>query len=89
MVDVMSKYKRDNDYPKPPKWGKAYQEFFPNFTCPSSRHTKTICEALRDPKSPVRRLLIDAGYEPDHWAHSMETTVLCLWQSRKNASRPN
>jgi len=39
-------------------------------------------DVLRDPKSPVRALLIEAGYEPDHWAASLESTVQSLWEAR-------
>lgn len=75
-------YRRDPSYGKPPRWGRIYDKYFPKHTCPASRHVKVIAESLRDPKSEVRRLLIDAGYEPDHWASSLEDTVQVLWASR-------
>jgi hypothetical protein len=28
--------------------------------------------------------MIDAGFEPDHWASAMEVTVESLWQGRKS-----
>lgn len=76
------KYAVDPDYGSPPDWPALYGLYCPTHTDPSSRHVRIISEILRDPKSPVRRLLIDAGYEPDHWARSMETTVKLLWEAR-------
>lgn len=79
-----SKYARDPAYGNPPNWSKLYAEHCPERTCPSSRHAKIICEdILRSPSSPVRRMLIDAGYEPDHWASSIEVTVRMLWEARR------
>lgn len=78
------RYKRDPDYGKPPQWGRLYNKHFPHSTDPWSRHAKIISfEILRDPKSPVRQLLIDNGYEPDHWASSIEVTVKNLWEARE------
>jgi len=81
---VPEKYKRDRAYPRPKGWGDFYGEFFPKKTCPASRHTYMICDWLRDPHSEIRRTLIDAGYEPDHWASSIEVTVECLWKARRH-----
>ncbi len=81
---MAGKYARDPDYGKPPRWGKVYGRHFPADTDGCSRHTKLIADQiLRDPKSPVRRMLIDAGYEPDHWAQSLELTVTMLWELRE------
>ena len=81
----MGRYARDPAYGKPPNWRAIYDEHCPVRTCPASRHTRMIAEdILRDPKSPVRRLLIDAGYEPDHWASSIEVTVKSLWEARRH-----
>ena len=79
-----ARYKRDPDYGKPPNWKKLYGEHFPARTDAYSRHARLIAgEILRDPKSPVRRMLIDAGYEPDHWASAIEATVVNLWNARR------
>lgn len=77
------RYKRDPDYGKPPAWSKLYDKHCPRDTDGCSRHAKMIAQViLRDPTSPVRRMLIDAGYEPDHWAQSIELTVKSLWEAR-------
>ena len=73
---------RDPDYGKPPRWGRLYAKHFPLDTCGTSRHVKMISEWLRDTKSPLRKVLADAGYEPDHMARSMENTVKFLWEER-------
>ena len=84
------KYARNPDYGAPPKWGKLYDKYFPDHTDGSSRHTKIIAQdILRDTRSPVRRILIDAGYEPDHWAQSLETTVQMLWEARVKLAAHN
>jgi len=76
------RYKRDKAYGKRPKgWDK--DRGFPHRTCPASRHTAMIADSLRDPKSPMRRLLIDAGYEPDHMASSIESTCMSVWSARR------
>lgn len=80
----MGDYSRDKSYGKPPKWKALYGEFFPTYTDGCSRHVVMLAEDLRNPKSPVRRWLIDSGYEPDHMASSMEATVKNLWQERKD-----
>jgi hypothetical protein len=84
------KYARDPDYGKPPRWGALYRKHCPRDTDPCSRHAKIIADdILRDPKSLVRRMLIDAGYEPDHWARAIERTVVNLWELRaKHPSTP-
>lgn len=73
---------RDPNYGKPPRWGRLYAKYFPEHTDPSSRHVKVIAEMLRGTTSPLRKLLHDAGYEPDHMARSMEATVIMLWETR-------
>jgi len=78
----MGGYARDPDYGKPPRWSRLYARFFPKHTCGSSRHARLIADSLREVRSPVRRLLIDAGYEPDHMASSIEVTVQALWETR-------
>lgn len=75
-------YKRDKAYGKRPK-GWCKDRGFPHRTCPSSRHTAMIADSLRDFKSPIRRLLIDAGYEPDHMASSIEVTCMSVWKHRR------
>ena len=85
---INPKYARDTAYSAPPRWGKLYARYFPEFTCPASRYVKLIAEdILRDPASPVRQMLIDAGYEPDHWASSLESTVQSLWEKRAELAR--
>lgn len=79
---MSGKYQRDPEYGKPPNWTKLYREHFPHNTDACSRHVRLIAEGLRDPKSPTRQLLIDAGYEPDHWAQSIEYTIISLWRNR-------
>mgnify|MGYP003529315707 FL=1 len=78
---------RDPSYGKPPNWSKLYGKHFPERTDPYSRHVKVIAETLRDTKSLPRKLLADAGYEPDHWASSLEKTVVMLWELREKAER--
>jgi hypothetical protein len=65
--------------PKKPNWGKLYERHFPDNTDGASRHVICISEDLRSKRSRVRKLLIEHGYDPDHWAQSMETTVIKLW----------
>lgn len=78
-----SKYARDPAYGKPPNWSALYRKYCPEHTDGCSRHARIIAEEiLRNTKSPVRKLLIDAGYEPDHWASSIEVTVEALWKER-------
>lgn len=80
---MVSKYRRDTrTYPRPDHWRKLPDGTHPQ-TCPASRHAAMICDELRDAKSPVRQLLIDAGYEPDHWAGSIESAVQSLWEARQ------
>lgn len=77
------KYARDPDYGKPPKWRALYDKYCPEHTDGCSRHARIICEEiLRSPKSPIRQWLIDSGYEPDHWASSIEVTIEALWKER-------
>jgi hypothetical protein len=78
---------RDPAYGKPPLWGRLYAKHFPEHTDPSSRHVKVIAESLRRTDSPLRKLLHDAGYEPDHMARSMEATVEMLWEMRAALQR--
>jgi hypothetical protein len=80
----MARYARDPAYGKPPNWTRLYREHCPQRTCPASRHVRLIAGYLRDPKNPVRRAMIDAGYEPDHWASSIECTVESLWEARRH-----
>lgn len=81
-------YVRDPLYGKPLRWDRLYARFFPKHTDGCSRHVKIIAhDCLRNVRSPVRRLLIDAGYEPDHWAESMEITVKALWEARAEIDR--
>lgn len=83
-----SKYARSPDHGKPPRWSSLYDRYCPEHTDPWSRHVKVISENLRNTKSEIRKILIDAGYDPDHWAHSMEVTVTRLWQERAVAVGP-
>lgn len=71
------------DYPRPRHWRSPETAIKPLKTCPVSRHTAMIADELRDPKSPIRKLMIEAGYEPDHWASSLEVTVMTLWEARR------
>lgn len=64
-----NRYARDPSYPKPPNWAALYRKHCPHNTDGSSRHVKMLAEDLRDPKSEIRRRLIDDGREPDHWAY--------------------
>jgi hypothetical protein len=79
--DPSRKYRRDRSYPRPEGWNDmdAWAK-----TCPASRHTSMIADSLRDYRSPMRRTLIDAGFEPDHLASSIEWTVKSLWEARKH-----
>lgn len=80
-----SKYSHDPDYAKPPRWADVYRKHCPERTCPMTRHAKLIADQiLRDRNSPVRRWLIDNGYEPDHWATAIEGTVIGLWEARQH-----
>lgn len=80
----MGRYNRDPHYGRQPAWGRLYARHFPLDTGSYSRHVKMISQdILRDRNSPVRKMLIDAGYEPDHWAQSMEITVRDLWRLRE------
>jgi len=78
----MAKASRDANYPAPPKWSQLYARYFPQHTDPSSRHVKTIAQEMRAIRSPLRIALIEAGYEPDHMASSLEATVEMLWAAR-------
>jgi hypothetical protein len=77
-----NRYARDQDYGHPPRWGVLYNRHFPNHTCPASRHVEMLAIELRCIRSPIRRMMIDAKIPPDHWALSMERTVIALWQAR-------
>ena len=50
---------------------------FPHGTCPASRHTAIVAEALLK-KQPYPML----EEEPDHVGHSIASTVSSLWQAR-------
>jgi hypothetical protein len=78
---------RDQTYGQPMRWGPLYKRHFPHRTDATSRHVGLIASALRDVRSPLRRLLSDAGYEPDHWAESMEITVKMLWEAREKIEK--
>lgn len=83
-MPVPDRYKRDPLYGKPPRWTNLYRKHCPHRTDACSRHVRVLADdVLRDPSSPVRRWLIDNGYEPDHWAESMEATVQMLWEYRE------
>lgn len=80
--------KRSQSYPKPPRWSALYNRHFPLDTDSASRHVKVIAkDVLRDLKSPIRAMLENDGYEPDHWAASMEATVKALWAARAEIRR--
>lgn len=73
---------------RPPNWAKLYGKHFPNDTDGASRHVKIIArEMLRSKRSKVRKMLADAGYDPDHMARSMESTVIALWETRAELAR--
>ena len=76
---IPAQYKRDPAYGPAPRWSRFYDECKPLKTCPASRHTRMITEELRDPQSHLRQTLIDAGFEPDHMAGSIEVTLISLW----------
>lgn len=76
------KFPRDPIYGRPPRWGRLYAKHFPHNTDGASRHVRLIADDLRDVRSPLRALLAEAGYEPDHMARSMEVTVKALWETR-------
>ncbi|GAA0730051.1 hypothetical protein [Sphingomonas japonica] len=85
---MSDQYAHDPDYGKPPRWSKLYVKHFPAHTDGCSRHAKVIAhDILRSKRSTVRRMLIDAGYEPDHWAQSLEITVVMLWEARAEIAR--
>lgn len=81
------RYAHDPDYPKPPRWSRVYDKHCPQHTDGASRHAKMLAEWLRDPKSELRRFLVDGGWEPDHWASNLETTVKALWEARAEIDR--
>ena len=71
-----------------PKWRAMYRKHFPERTDPFSRHARIIGEEeLRHKKSPARKALLAVGYDPDHWAHSIEWTVANLWEARAEIER--
>jgi hypothetical protein len=41
-----------------------------------------LASDLRETSSLIRHMMINAGYQPDHWASSMEDTVKALWEAR-------
>ena len=84
---MSKRYPRDPIYGKPPRWSRVYDKFFPWHTDGASRHTKCITEMMRNTRSPFRAMLIEAGYEPDHMASSMEVTVTMLWEARAEIER--
>lgn len=73
---------------KPPRWDRLYARHFPVDTDGYSRHVRLIATDLRSKRSPLRKLLADAGYEPDHLAESMEQTVVMLWRTRELMRTP-
>jgi len=77
-----TRYARDPDFGKPPRWGALYSRRFPYHTDGASRHVVMLASDLRDISSLIRHMMIDAGYQPDHWASSMEATVQALWEAR-------
>ena len=70
-----------SEYPKP-QWGKAYRRYFPEYTCPMSRHVKVFSAQLRKKSDPVYKL-VSKQDEPEHIAQSLEMTVIALWAARK------
>ena len=78
---------RDPLFPKRIRWGRLYDRHFPDRTDPTSRHVKVISEDLRDLHSPLRKVVAEAGYEPDHMANSMELTVKMLWEAREKLEK--
>ena len=84
---MKNKYARDKSYPPPLKWGSLYGKYFPVHTDSRSRHVKVISQSLRDLRSPLRKHLVDLGYEPDHLASSMEETVKMLWDLRARVNK--
>jgi hypothetical protein len=68
---------------RPPRWGRLYEQHFPDDTDPFSRHVKLISQRLRHKRSPMRQAFLTAGYDPDNMAQSMETTVKNLWRTRR------
>lgn len=86
---MAKRYPRDPAYGNPPRWSRLYDRYFPNHTDGASRHTKCIAEMMRNPLSPFRALIVEAGYEPDHMASSMEVTVQMLWKARAEIEKLN
>lgn len=62
-----------------PNWSRLYAKFFPDHTCPASRHAKVISENMR--KGPMRDAL--NGWDQDNMAEALEVTVQNLWEARK------
>jgi hypothetical protein len=84
---MVHRYSRDPDYPREPRWDRLYGRHFPMHTDPYSRHARIVCDNLRRIRSPIRKILIDAGYEVDHWANSLEVTIVQLWEARAEIER--
>lgn len=80
---IPNAYRRDRAYGAATNWDRFYDACEPLKTCPASRHTRMITEELRDTQSLLRRTLIDAGFEPDHMASSIEVTLKSLWEARR------
>lgn len=70
---------------------EAQSRHFPENTCPASRHVAIIAEILNggpDASPSARQALLTAGWDPDHWAGSLESVVRSLWECRAALSRP-
>lgn len=64
-----------------PRWSKIYERFFPDQTCPMSRHVKTISEQFRRNGGPLHDA-VSTYDDPVHVAESLEGTVIALWEAR-------
>lgn len=67
-----------------------YDRHFPADTCGMSRQAMLVSNEMRKSVSrpretikPLRDVLLDGGYDADHYAAMLETTVMSLWRARE------
>ncbi len=80
---MSGRVEKHGGYSRPKHWNNPDKAFSPWKTCPISRHTAMIADGLRHRKSPLRITLVEAGFDPDHMASSIEACVMSLWHARQ------